>query len=82
MKPIDITITVSGKTGSGKSLICNILKQQLQSSGVEVIMGTGFEPELDNLTEDEITKRIANISDRGFTVKIVEQHLIRANLHD
>lgn len=82
MKPIDIFITVSGKTGSGKSLICNILKQRLQDSGIEVVMGNGFDLQLDDLTADEIVDRTSSIADKGFVVKITEQHLIRTYIND
>jgi pantothenate kinase-related protein Tda10 len=76
----DITVTVSGPAGAGKSAIARVIELALYSHGVCVNRvddnGTGIKDEREGVIELSVGSRMVAVAERGATVT-VQTRLLR-----
>lgn len=68
-----ITVTIAGPTGSGKSVLWLIISKAIAAHGIQV----NDADQIDGLTQEQLAARIEHVKDR-FAVSIIEKNVRRS----
>jgi thymidylate kinase len=72
VKDKQVTITVSGKTGTGKSAVLQLIRDMLENRGIDIADVQGFDPQTDERSDHELEIAVSNLVRSDLEVVLVE----------